>query len=155
MHGSKRVLALLVAGGLGLLGCGGESGDQADIGRPGDKAKASRVLEVQMTDKPRYVPEFLNVTPSETVTIRVTNKGTKIHEFVLGNTDDQDERAELMKNMGAAPMNMADKANAVTVDPGATEEITWSFPGTGTVLFGCHQPGDYENGMKGQVKISA
>ena len=154
MHRSKRVLAVLVAGGLGLLGCGGGGGTE-DIGQPGDKANAKRVLEVQMTDEPRFIPAFLNVTPSETVTIRVTNKGTRIHEFVLGNEDDQDERETLMKDMGSAPMNMADKPNAVTIDPGATEEITWAFPKDGTVLFGCHQPGDYGKGMKGEIQVSA
>ena len=154
MHRSKRSVLVLAAGCVGLLGltgCGGD--DSASIGRPGDKAKATRVIEVTQNDD-RYIPNFINVKPSETVTIRVTNKGTKIHEFFLGNEEDQKEREELMTGMGSSPMNMPDLANSVTMDPGATEEITWSFPKGGNILFGCHEPGDYAKGMRGEIKVA-
>ena len=153
MHRSKRALTFLAAAGLGLglAGCGS---DDPGVGAPGDKAKASRVIEVVQNDTPRFLPAFIPVKPNETVTFRITNRGTRIHEFYLGDEDDQKEREQVMKDMGSAPMNMADKPNGVTVDPGATKEITWSFPQTGTIPFGCHEPGDFDKGMKGEIKVS-
>ncbi len=152
MHSWTRVLTPVAAACLALAGCGG-GGD--DIGEAGDKAKATRVVEVRMSDQPKFEPALIPVKPSETVTIRVTNTGKRIHEFYLGNQDAQEERQSEMKDMGSAPMNMADKPNSVTVDPGATEEITWTFPKKGAVQYGCHQPGDYDKGMRGEVKVSA
>jgi len=152
MNSSMRALTALAAGGLMLLGCGGGS---ASIGGPGDKSKSPRVIEVRQFDDFRYDPNFIAVKPNETVTFRITNRGTRIHEFFLGREDDQDKRESQMADMGSAPANMADKPNSVTIDPGATEELTWSFPNVGTIPFGCHQPGDYGKGMKGTVKVSA
>jgi len=154
MHRSKRAVLVLAAGCVGLLGlagCGGD--DSANVGQAGDKAKATRVIEVTQNDE-RFIPSFINVKPSETVTIRVSNKGTKIHEFFLGNEEEQDEREDLMNDMGSAPMNMADKPNSITIEPGASEEITWSFPKGGTIPFGCHQPGDFAKGLKGEIKVA-
>ena len=153
MHRSKRALRFLAAGflALGLAGCGN---DDPGIGEPGEKTKATLVIEVVHNDTPRFLPAFIPVKPNETVTFRITNKGTRIHEFYLGDEEDQEEREELMAGMGSAPMNMPDRPNGVTVDPGATKELTWSFPQTGTILFGCHEPGEYAKGMKGEIKVS-
>ncbi len=152
MHRWTRVLTPLAAACLALAGCGG-GGD--DIGEAADKAKAARVVEVRLSDQPKFEPSLIPVKPSETVTLRITNTGKRIHEFHLGNQDDQKERQEDMQGMGSNPMNMPDTARSVTVDPGATEEITWTFPKKGAVQYGCHQPGDYDKGMKGEVKVSA
>ncbi len=41
------------------------------------------------------------------------------------------------------------------MQPGATKEITWTFPQKGAVDFGCHEPGHYGKGMKGKVTVPA
>ncbi len=151
MHRWTRVLTPLAAGCLALVGCGG---GENDIGQAAEKSKATRVVEVRLSDNSRIEPALIPVKPSETVTLQITNTGKRIHEFHMGDKEAQEERAEDMKGMGTAPMNMADKPNSVTLDPGATEEITWTFPKQGGVLYGCHQPGEYDKGRKGEVKVS-
>jgi len=137
---------------LALAGCGG--GDSAGIGGPGEKAKATRVIEVRQSDKSSFEPKLIVVKPSETVTLRITNKGTRIHDFFLGGEKEQKDHNKEMESVGGAPRNTADQPNSVTIEPGATEELTWTFPKSGTVKFGCHQPGDFDKGMKGEVKVS-
>jgi uncharacterized cupredoxin-like copper-binding protein len=48
-----------------------------------------------------------------------------------------------------------DRANTVTVAAGETKELTWAFTEPGTVLIGCHQPGHYDAGMKGQITVGS
>ncbi len=150
MNRWTRILTALIAV-VAFVGCGGGGGG---IGQAGDKAKASRTVEVRLQDNSIIEPALIPVKPSETVTLSIRNTGTRIHEFFLGDEDAQDAREERMNDMGATPASRADRPNSVTVDPGATEEITWSFPKTGSVTYGCHQPGEYAKGMKGSVKVS-
>jgi len=148
-----RHIALGFAGllPLTLVACGGSS-DSA-IGKAGDKAKASRVLEVHQLDTHRFEPASLQVKAGETVTLRITNTGSQIHEFFLGDKKAQTAHNKEMQAMGSNPMKMTDTANAVTIDPGASKELTWTFPKSGTVDFGCHEPGHYLDGMFGSVKV--
>lgn len=153
MHRRKRALTCLITILMGsgvLIGCGGGG---ASIGKPADRAKATRVIEVRQTDGPKFEPELIVVKPSETVTLRVTNRGQRIHDFFLGSKDDQEEHQEEM-SAATAPTDMPDRSNSLTIAPGATEELTWQFPKSGAVQFGCHQPGDFDKGMKGEVKVS-
>jgi len=138
---------------IGVAGCGASS-DSADVGKVGDKAKATRVIEIRMLDTLRFEPASVAVKPNETVTLRVTNTATLIHEFLLGNAKTQDDHDSQMKSMGAEPMKMRDTPNNLNIDPGTTEEITWTFPAKGKVEFGCHQPGHYAKGMEGVVNIA-
>jgi uncharacterized cupredoxin-like copper-binding protein len=46
-----------------------------------------------------------------------------------------------------------DMGNAVKVGPGETAELTWRFDETGTLLYGCHEPGHYEGGMVGTIEV--
>ena len=45
--------------------------------------------------------------------------------------------------------------NMVTVAPGQTGEVIWRFTKAGSVAIGCLQPGHYDAGMKGSVKVAA
>jgi len=134
-----------------MIGCGG--GGSASIGQPAAKASATRVIEVRQSDLPKFEPSLIVVKPAETVTLRITNTGTRIHEFFLGDKADQEDHAKAMSG-ATAPTNLPDRSNAVTIEPGATEEITWKFPQQGTIQYGCHEPGDFSKGMKGEVKVS-
>jgi uncharacterized cupredoxin-like copper-binding protein len=46
-----------------------------------------------------------------------------------------------------------DQPNVVTIPAGETIELSWTFTEAGTVLIGCHQPGHYAGGMKGQISV--
>ena len=151
MHRRGIALVMAALGSLAPVGCG-DSGS-GGIGQAGDKAKATRTVEIRQVDALRFEPSAIEVKPDETVTIRVTNTGTLIHEFFLGDSKAQNERKKLMTGMGSSPMNMPDMSNSVTLDPGASEELTWTFPKKGKVEFGCHQPGHHDKGMKGTFTV--
>jgi len=148
-----RHIALGLAGviPLTLVGCGSDSAP--GIGKAADKAKATRVIEVRQLDTHKFDPSTLQVKAGETVTIRIINTASQIHEFFLGDKNAQTAHNKEMAAMGSNPMKMTDTANAVTIDPGASKELTWTFPKKGTVDFGCHEPGHYLDGMFGSVKV--
>lgn len=120
------------------------------FGAPGSPSAATRTIEVVTKDPYRFDPEDLEVESGETVTFLVTNEGDTEHEFVLGDEAYQDSHGEEM-----AAGEMHHEGNAVTVAPGATEELTWTFPAEGEVLYGCHVAGHYAAGMVGAIRVSA
>jgi uncharacterized cupredoxin-like copper-binding protein len=121
-----------------------------DFGRPGDTSAASRTIEVEASDTLKFDPAAVSVQDGETVTFRVHNGGAIRHEFVLGTEADQMTHEQEM----TSGMMMADEPNALVIEPGETKEITWTFEDAGAVLFGCHEPGHYAAGMKGEVTVS-
>lgn len=144
---------LMVAGALAVvLGACGGGGD--GIGKAGDAAKAARTIEVRQLDTRRFDPAEIQVKPGETVTIRVTNTATGLHEFFLGDQKAQDDHEKEMSAMGSGEMKMADEGNRLFVEPGETKELTWTFPDKGSVEFGCHMPTHYAAGMEGEVTVS-
>ena len=165
---STRLAA--VAAAVVLLGaCGGDgAGEQPDIadhehdhdhgdappaaaayGGPGDPADATRTVEVAAGDPFRFKPDELELNPGETVTFVVSNEGDVVHEFVLGDRAYQDSHEDAM-----AAGEMHHEGNAVTVAPGETQELTWTFPEDGEVFYGCHVAGHYDAGVVGRISIS-
>lgn len=120
------------------------------FGAPGNPSATTRTIEVVTEDPYRFEPEELEVESGETVTFVVTNEGDREHEFVLGDPEYQESHGQEMAS-GA----MHHEGNAVTVEPGATEELTWTFPDDGEVLYGCHVAGHYDAGMVGAISVSA
>ena len=150
---TRPALAVLAAVVLGALAaCGDGDSDEAG-GGGGGRQRADRVVEVRVMAG-RFQPDSVAVKAGETITFRVVNQDTGIHEFTLGDEDKQAEREKMMAAMGSAPMEMDDEADSVTVKGGATEELTWTFDDAGTVLYGCHQPGHYAAGEKGTINAA-
>jgi uncharacterized cupredoxin-like copper-binding protein len=148
------VLALTVAA------CGQETGETTDpesttgtefaFGSPAGAAVADRVIEIQTTDALTFEPADITVAPGETVTFRLTNDGSVVHDFTLGDQTTQDEHeAEMTEMDGMAH----DEPNVVTIPAGETVELAWTFGDEGTVLVGCHQPGHYAAGMTGRITV--
>lgn len=129
---------------------GGDAAGDFAFGAPGNASAATRTIDVVADDPYRFEPEDLEVEPGETVTFVVTNEGNQEHEFVLGDEDYQESHGEEMAGGG-----MHHDGNAVAVAPGATEELTWTFPDSGEVLYGCHVAGHYDAGMVGAISVSA
>lgn len=134
-----------------------EDGDNApqalSFGAPGSAADASQTLEIVATDPYEFDPPDIAVEPGETVTFTVTNEGDQVHEFVLGDRAYQDAHEEEM-----AAGEMHHEGNALTIAPGDTEELTWTFPSDGSIselLYGCHEPGHYDGGMVGTIRVGA
>ncbi|HEV2755784.1 MAG TPA: plastocyanin/azurin family copper-binding protein [Actinomycetota bacterium] len=168
-HRRAAGLAAVAVLALSTSACGGED-DQPDVaahahdhdhshdapaagfafGAPGDPADATRTVEVAATAPFRFDPEDLELNTGETVTFVISNDDDVVHEFVLGDRDYQDAHEE---EMAAGAMHH--EGNAVTVAPGDTEELTWTFPAAGEVLYGCHVAGHYDQGMVGTIDVSA
>ena len=129
---------------------GGHESDA--IGKPGVAAKASRTVQIDMTDAMRYSPASVSVKQGETVRFVVKNSGKLKHEMVLGTEKELMEHYEVMKKN--PEMEHADE-NMVTVAPGKSGEIVWQFTKAGKIDFACLQPGHYDAGMKGAVNVAA
>ena len=129
----------------------GHGDAEAAIGQPGVAAKATRTINVDMTDGMRFTPADINVKQGETVRFVVKNSGQLKHELVLGTEKELKEHYEIMKKN--PEMEHADP-NMVSLAGGKTGEIVWQFTKAGKVDFACLQPGHYDAGMKGAVNVS-
>lgn len=123
---------------------------RANYGKPGNPAKVNRTIKVTALDAMRFDPATFTVKAGETVRFVVTNTGKIDHEFALGDAESQREHAEMMKKM---PGMKHEEANAVTIPPGQAKEVVWQFAKPGKVEVGCHLPGHYEAGMKGDILV--
>ena len=124
----------------------------ASIGVPGKAGKVSRTVNVDMTDAMRFNPASVDVKQGETVRFVVKNSGQLKHEFVLGTEAELKEHYELMKKF---PEMEHSDPNQVSVAAGKAGEVIWQFTKAGKVDFACLQPGHYEAGMKGTVRVAA
>ena len=128
------------------------SGEHASaLGKPGDPKKASRTVEITMSDSMRFSPANIAVKRNETVRFVLKNEGKLKHEMVLGKIKELKEHAALMLRF--PQMEHADP-NQASVDPGKTGELVWQFTKAGIFDFACLQAGHYEAGMKGQVIVA-
>ena len=137
------VLLLAVA----LTACGGDDEPVGD----------ARQIEIDMTDN-AYSPDTVEVAAGERVTFVFTNDGEVLHEAYVGTAEDQEAHAEEMAggDDGGHDMDDMDDAGgeALEVEPGDSDELTYTFQDDGEFLIGCHQPGHYEDGMRLAVEIS-
>ena len=126
--------------------------DETAIGKPGVVSRVTRTVVVDMTDDMRFHSSLISVKQGETIRFVAKNNGKVKHEMVLGTEKDLRDHYEVMKKN--PEMEHAD-ANMVTVAPGKSGEIIWQFTKTGKVDFACLQPGHFDAGMRGQVKVAA
>lgn len=135
---------------------GDDHDDEFTFGRPGEASEADRVVEVDANDDFTFSPAEIAVSAGETVTFVVTNTGAIPHDFTLGDQATQDaHEAEMAEMAASGDMGEHSDPNAVVLEAGETNELTWTFSEAGTVLIGCHQPGHYDAGMKGAVEVES
>ena len=108
-----------------------------------------RTVEVRTTDELRFEPAEISASVGETVRFEVTNDGSTVHEFLIGDEAAQDESAAEMAEGGGHHETDA----GVIVEPGETETFEYSFEETGELLAGCHEPGHYEGGMVASISV--
>lgn len=119
-------------------------------GAPADATEANRRIAISAVDA-RFDPADLTVAPGDVVTFVVTNAGQAAHEFTLGDAAMQAEHATAMEHM---PEGMRhDQPNSISIEPGATKELTWRFGSAGILEYACHEPGQYEGGMHGRITV--
>lgn len=123
------------------------------VGEPAS-GKPDRIFEVSMGDNMRFVftPEFEDLHDGEVIQFNVKNDGVIVHEFSIGNADDQVEHAKMMREMPG--MKHVDP-NTVSLESGESATITWRFKGDDTVVFACNVPGHFEAGMHHKLPINS
>lgn len=126
------------------------SSEEQSFGREGDPRKATRTINVDMSDAMRFAPSSLTVNRGETVRFEVKNSGKIMHEMVIGTMKALKEHAELMKKH---PGMEHDEPYMVHVAPGKTGIIAWQFSKAGEFHYGCLIPGHFEAGMIGKVVV--
>jgi len=138
--------------------------------------EGSRLIVIEMYDN-RFEPSAITATAGETVTLRFINKGTVRHEAVIGDEAVQLAHAQMMVAMttttvvprvtdapttGAVPQQLHGRSrahpgmnapNVVSVEAGATGEVTYSLAKKAHLLIGCHEPGHYEHGMVATLDV--
>lgn len=135
---------------------GGHGADHGGFaaGAPASVSEAGRTIRIT-ADEYRFEPETVSVERGQVVRFVVTNQGAQKHNFVIGTPAEQKAHEQEMQRMAEQGGAMGhDDPNAVTVDPGETEELTWRFSNDATVRYACHLPGHYEAGMEGTVAIN-
>jgi uncharacterized cupredoxin-like copper-binding protein len=125
-------------------------GHHDSFGKPGDAAKVSRTVQVDMTDAMRFTPAHFTVKKGETVRFVVKNSGQLKHEMVLGTAKELREHAELMKKF---PEMEHEDPNQISLEAGKTGDLVWQFTRAGTFDFACLQPGHFEAGMRGKIAV--
>lgn len=153
-------LALVVATvtvALVASACGGSGDDGGAVagsgGSPSSKS-AARTVNVTMVDL-AFVPANLAVKDGETVRFMFRNDGKVAHDAYVGDDAAQKAHETQMSSMEGEGMEHGDDdADAITVQPGKTAEITRTFRAGEDVLIACHQPGHYAAGMKLTIDVA-
>jgi uncharacterized cupredoxin-like copper-binding protein len=141
-------------------------------GKPGPTWATGAPVRVVMNDHFRYRPSAIMVPAGRRVTFVVTNAGKLPHEFILGDRATQLEHERQMREAGPTAgghshlhshgptdhvghTDHAGHADALTVPPGQTRRLTWTFHDPGIVLYGCHVLGHWAAGMRGTIVVLA
>ena len=118
---------------------------------PASVAPVTRI-EVTLSDSLRIEPAGMTVPVGKPITFVVTNRGTILHEFVVGDQVFQDAHDQEMMAGGGMSMPK-DEPTAIGVQPGATKELTMTFDKAGLTLAGCHVTGHFAAGMRAQITV--
>lgn len=111
-------------------------------------AAATRV-EVALTDALKIELASSSVPLGVPVTFVIKNTGTGEHEFYLGDEAAQSAHEQEMVDSGMAH----GETDGVSVPPGETKELTYTFTKGGETLAGCHVAGHYAAGMKAAITV--
>ena len=134
-----------------LAACGGGSSTTA----------SGSTIKIAMKDI-AFDPTTVQVRRGDTVSFEFKNTGAVVHEAFIGDQAAQDSHAMEMSAGGMSSTDSmgehggghgAEGSEMVTVDPGKTGTLSYTFATAGTFIIGCHQPGHYEAGMKVTVTV--
>ena len=128
-------------------------------------AAAGRVVAMTADDTMKYSMPVIQAKKGETLTIKLTSKGTlpkeaMAHNFVLlvkgTNPDDFAMQSAMAKATDYIPEKLKDKiiAHSKLAGPGETVEVTFKVPAApGSYMYLCSFAGHYAAGMKGTLVV--
>src|SRR5688572_19323444 len=151
------VVVALVA--LVASACGGGNDDHSSMNMDGSTGSTAaggaptRTVDIDMVDI-AYDPKTLSVQRGERIEFVFHNKGKIIHDAFVGDTAAQADHEKEMHEGGSMAGEHGMGDTAITVDPGQTGRLTYTFDKPGTIEIGCHQPSHYVAGMKVAVTVT-
>lgn len=147
---TAAAIAVASASTLPALGHDQGHGHQGySAGEPGDPAKPSRTIEIEMSEM-TYEPIRIEVKRGEQIRFIIRNAGREDHEFQLATTKENLKHGAVMRKH---PHMEHDEPNGVRVAPKKTAEIVWKFTKPGTFEYSCLIPDHREYGMTGHVTV--
>lgn len=105
-----------------------------------------RTIEIDIVHS-RFSPERIDVRAGERVRFLIRNGDPIDHEFILG-----DEHVQLIHEEGTEAHH-GTVPGEVSIPALAEAVTTYRFDGSGELIIGCHLPGHYDYGMRGEVRI--
>jgi len=142
----QRVLSLLAIPVLVLLASCGSTDDSSSTAGAGD----TRTVEVEMRDI-AFAPTAVDVRAGEKVRFVFRNTGQVAHDAFIGDLAAQDDHEKEMRGDHGGHGKTSD---AVSLKPGKSASLTYTFAQPGPILIGCHQPGHYSGGMRADVNVA-
>jgi len=133
--------AAALAAIVGACGGGGHSVHEAGGGR---------TIDIDMRDNDFSQPS-LQVKAGEQVQLVFHNKGAVTHDAFVG---DEAAQAEHEQEMRVSSSPAHGHVNGVTVEPGQTATLTYTFDKPGTTIIGCHELNHYALGMRIRVSVT-
>lgn len=109
-----------------------------------------REIHIAMDDNMQFSPSTWDAVVGEPLRIIVTNKGKLVHELVVGKERELQQHVIDMKNPSLKGHH---HDNAVSVKPGESGELIWTFKEPGEWTMACFEAGHFEAGMKGLIKV--
>ena len=108
---------------------------------------SQRTIEITVHHS-RFLPALIEVEPGDRVRFVIRNLDPIAHELILGSEEVQDRHENGTEpHHGTVP-------GEVSIPAGATATTTYVFEEPGSVPFGCHLPGHWAYGMRGQVLVA-
>jgi uncharacterized cupredoxin-like copper-binding protein len=130
----------------------GASGDPRAVtfGRPGDPAKVSRAIAVEMDDRECRLQKEVRIRQGDTLRFDVRNRGSRMHEFVLGTSHELKEHAAGATD---SPKTEHDEPYIVHVEPGTRGSLVWRFTRVDLLGYGCLIHGSGRTAMTGRILV--
>jgi uncharacterized cupredoxin-like copper-binding protein len=142
---SVGLVAILVAVVLAGAGTAVASGWLGEQGRQGPPLRRTATIRIHFS---RFVPDVVDVEPGQTVRFVIENTDPIDHEFIVG-----DEGVQLVHERGTEAHHPP-RPGEVSVPAGETVLTTVTFAADPqTLIFGCHLPGHYAFGMRGEIRV--
>jgi len=119
---------------------------------PAPLRQPGHTVLLSTTDQARFTPDSVTVRAGDTVAFVVTNAGPVAHDFVVG--DESVQQAHERQMADGALDEMAGAAS-IELPSATTTTLVYTFDRPGTLLFACHVPGHYADGMVGSITVTS
>ncbi len=114
-----------------------------------------RNVVIELDDSRSIEPANWQARQGEALRLIVVNTGQATHELAVGPARDIAAHADSMIESGSGKHDHGNAVaiKAVSVEPGKTATLLYTFDEPGEWAMACFEPGHYEGGMKGTVEV--